>query len=304
VDLGVVLQVVLAGLSAGAVLGLVALGFSLVAGTVRVLHLAHGDIVLAAVFVGVLVVLGRTPVTTALGLGSSLALVALILAAGVVLAVAVALVLFGSGDTDSLTWVAGGVAAGLLLRAVLGLLLPQQGYAIPDPLRLSSLTDSGLLSLPGGSSIPVRTLGVLVLGLAVGAAAERLAVSSRTGQALRALADDPVAATLSGIDVRRMVLLAFGIAGLLAGVAGLLDAPGHAVSVDDGVVLGLEGIAAALLGGWGSLRGALLGGLAVGLLQAVAVHVGGAGLQDVAPLALLVVLLAVRPHGLRRVATR
>ena len=89
-------------------------------------------------------------------------------------------------------------------------------------------------------------------------------------------------------------------AGLLAGLAGLLDAPGRAVSVDDGVVLGLEGIAAALIGGLGSLRGALAGGLAVGLLQAVAVYVGGASLQDVAPLGLLVVLLAVRPKGLRR----
>jgi len=69
--------------------------------------------------------------------------------------------------------------------------------------------------------------------------------------------------------------------------------------VDDGVVLGLEGIAAALLGGLGSLRGALVGGLCVGLVQALAVYNLGAGLQDVAPLAVLVVLLAVRPQGLR-----
>lgn len=300
VDLGVLVQVVLTGLSAGAVLSLVALGFSLVAGTVRVLHLAHGDVVLAAVFVGVIGVLGRTPVTTPRGLASSLAFVALVLAAGVAFALAVAWVLVGRGHTDPLTWVAGGVAAGLLLRAALGLVFPQQGYAIPDPLRLSSLTDSGVVELPGGSSIAARTLGVLAIGLLVGILVERLAVRSRLGQALRAVADDPVAATLSGIDVRRMVLLAFACAGLLAGVAGLLHAPGPTVSVDDGVVLGLEGIAAALLGGWGSLRGAMVGGLAVGLLQSMAVHVGGAGMYDVAPLALLVVLLAVRPLGLRR----
>jgi branched-subunit amino acid ABC-type transport system permease component len=95
------------------------------------------------------------------------------------------------------------------------------------------------------------------------------------------------------------VLVAFVVAGLLAGVAGLLDAPGRAASVDDGVVLGLEGVAAALLGGLGSLRGALLGGLAVGLVQSVAVWAWGATLQDVAPLTLLVVVLALRPQGLR-----
>lgn len=293
------LQVVLAGLSAGAVLGLIAFGFTLVAGTVRVLHLAHGDIVIGAAFVGVLVVLGRTPVSSHLGIGSSIGLVCITLAGGAVLGVLVALLVVGR-QADPLTWVAGGVAAGLLLRAVLGLLLPQQAYALPDALRLSDLTASGLVELPGGSSLPVRTLAVLVIGLVVGLLAERIAVRSQLGQALRAVADDPVAAALSGIRVRRMVLLAFALAGLLAGAAAILDAPGQSVSVDDGVVLGLEGIAAALIGGWGSLRGALVGGLAVGVLQAVAVQLGGVGLHDVAPLALLVVLLAVRPLGLRR----
>jgi branched-chain amino acid transport system permease protein len=306
VDGGVLLQVVVAGLSTGAVLGLVALGFSLVAGTVRVLHLAHGDVVVAAVFAGVLGVLGRTPVASLLGPGASAAFVLLVLAAGALVAGLIAVLavrpyLPDRGRRhDPLGWVAGGVAAGLLLRAVLGLLLPQQGYAVPDPLRLSSLTADGLVHLPGGSSLPVRAIGVLVLGLAVGLVAEQFLVRSRFGRSLRAVADDPDAAALCGVNAGRVVLLAFVAAGLLAGLAGLLDAPGRAVSVDDGVVLGLEGVAAALLGGLGSLRGALVGGLAVGLLQAVAVYAGGASLQDVVPLGLLVVLLALRPQGLKR----
>lgn len=307
-DVGVLLQVLLAGLSAGAVLGLVALGFTLVAGSVRVLHLAHGDIVVASVFVGVLGLLGRTPVATSLDLPRSLVLAALVLVAGSGLAAGVgalavrpALPDRARGRAgDPLVWVAGGVAAGLLLRAVLGLLLPQQGYAVPDPLRLSSLTGDGLLHLPGDSTLPVRVVGVLALGVVVGLAAERYLERSRLGSALRAVADDPDAALLCGVDVRRVVLVAFVVAGLLAGVAGLLDAPGRAVSVDDGVVLGLEGVAAALIGGLGSLRGALVGGLVVGLVQSVAVWAGGAALQDVAPLALLVVVLALRPRGVRR----
>ncbi len=310
-DAGVFLQVLLAGLSAGAVFGLVALGFTLVAGTVRVLHLAHGDIVVAAVFAGVLGVLGRTPVATLLGPGKSVAFVVLVLGSGALIAALVAVFAIRpylserGRSADALGWVAAGVAAGLLLRAVLGLLLPQQGYAVPDPLRLASLTEDGLVHLPGGSTLPVRALGVLVLGVVVGLLAERLLVRSRFGRSLRAVADDQDAAALCGVNAGRVVLLAFIAAGLLAGLAGLLDAPGRAVSVDDGVVLGLEGVAAAVLGGLGSLRGALLGGLAVGLLQAVAVYIGGAALQDVAPLGLLVVLLAVRPEGLarRRVST-
>ena len=122
---------------------------------------------------------------------------------------------------------------------------------------------------------------------------------SRFGRALRAVADDPDAATLCGVPTGRVVLLAFAAAGLLAGVAGLLDAPGRAVGVDDGVVLGLAGAAAALLGGLGSLRGALAGGLALGVAQQLAVTYAGPEWTDVVPLGLLVVLLAVRPQGLR-----
>lgn len=300
------LQALVGGLAAGVVLGLVALGFTLVAGTVRVLHLAHGDLVVAAVFTGVLVVLGRTPVATNLGPGPAIGFTLLVLAAGAVLSGAVGWLavrphlpdVATGREPDALGWVAGLVAAGLLLREVLGLLLPQEAYAVPDPLRLDAITSSGVFALPGGGSLPARVPVVLALGLVIGLFAERLLVTSRFGKALRAVADDPDAAALCGVAGRRVVLLAFVAAGLLAGIAGLLDAPGRAIGVDDGVVLGLAGIAAALLGGLGSLRGAIVGGLALGVVQSLAVTELGAEYADVVPLALLVVLLAARPQGL------
>ena len=162
-DAGVLLQVLVAGLAAGAVLGLVALGFTLVAGTVRVLHLAHGDVVVAAVFAGVLGVLGRTPVSTVLGTAPSVAFTLLVLAAGALLAGLIAVVAIRpylprvGRRSDPLGWVAAGVASGLLLRAAFGLVLPQQAYAVPDPLRLSSLTTDGLVHLPGGTTVPAAS---------------------------------------------------------------------------------------------------------------------------------------------------
>ena len=276
------------------------------------MHLAHGDLIVAAVFTGVLVVLGRTPVATTLAPGAAVGIAVLVLAAGAVLSGAVGWLAVrphlpdvASGrEADVLGWVAALVAAGLLLREVLGLLLPQEAYAVPDPLRLDALTNTGVFSLPGGGSLPARVPAVLVLGVLVGVAAERLLVRSRFGKALRAVADDPDAAALCGIPARRVVLLAFVAAGLLAGIAGLLDAPGRALGVDDGVVLGLAGITAALLGGLGSLRGALAGGLALGVVQSLAVTELGAEYADVVPLGLLVILLAVRPQGLVRSSRR
>lgn len=307
-DPGVLLQALVGGLATGAVLGLVAMGFTLIAGTVRVLHLAHGDLVVAAVFTGVLVVLGRTPVATALEPGPAIGFALLVLTAGAALSGAVGWVAVrphlpdvSSGrEGDVLGWVAALVAAGLLIREVLGLLFPQEAYAVPDPMRLDALSRTGVFALPGGGSLPARVPVVLVLALVVGVTAERLLVRSRFGKALRAVADDPEAAALCGVPARRIVLTAFVAAGLLAGVAGLLDAPGRAVGVDDGVVLGLAGIGAALLGGLGSLRGALAGGLVVGVAQSLVVTWLGAEYADVVPLGLVVVLLAVRPPGLRR----
>ena len=304
---GVLLQTLVSGLSAGAVLGLIALGFTLIAGTVRVLHLAHGDLVVASVLTGVLLVVGRTPVAGVLSPLGSVALAVLVLAAGAGLSAAVALVAIRPSLPDArdgragdpLGWRAGGVTAGLLLREGLGLLLPQQRYAVPDPLHLDRLTASGVVALPGGAALPVRVLGVLVVAVLVGLLAERTLVRSRFGRTLRAVADDVDAAVLCGVPARRVVVQAFVAAGLLAGLAGLLSAPARATGVEDGVVLGLAGIAAALLGGLGSLRGALLGGLAVGVLQSCAVTYLGAQYVDVVPLGLLVLLLAWRPQGLR-----
>jgi branched-subunit amino acid ABC-type transport system permease component len=118
---------------------------------------------------------------------------------------------------------------------------------------------------------------------------------------MRAVADDVDAARLCGIAVERIVLVAFAVAGLLAGAAAVLVAPTGTVSIDGGVVLGLDGAAAALLGRLGSARGAVLGGLSLGVVQQLAVvtpHLG-AGWSELVPLLALVVVLAARPEGLR-----
>lgn len=307
--MGVTLQTLVVGLSLGVVYGLVGLGFSLVWALTRTLALAHGDIVVAAVLVAVLGVIGTTPVALAPSVGDSAALVALGLASGVALSVLVYLVavrpfLDRTGRATSRGevggWVAGTLLAGVTLRAALGLALPAAGYAVPDPLHLDGLTSSGVVHLPGGATIPVRVIAILVIGVVVGGATERFVDASRAGRAMRAVAGDRQAAELCGISVTRATVLAFAIAGLLAAVAGMLAAPDRAVTVDSGVPLGLAGAAAALIGRLGSPRGALAGGLAVGVLQqgAVALPGFGAAWSDVVPLLLLVVLVALRPEGL------
>jgi branched-subunit amino acid ABC-type transport system permease component len=302
---GLALQALVAGLSVGAVYGLVGLGFSLLWSLARVLAFAHGDIVIGSVLLAVLAVIGTTPVAISPGAVHSVALVVLTLALGVALSVvsyAVAIRPFlgrSHRGEDLLGWVAGGVTAGLVIRTALGVALPAAAYAVPDPLHLDEMTSSGVVSLPGGGTVAVRVFPVLAIALVVAIGADRLLVVSRVGRAIRSVADDPDAAALCGVAVERTVVVAFAVAGLLAAVAALLFAPGGTVGVDRGVVLGLDGAAAALLGRLGSPRDAVAGGVALGVLQQlVQVSDLGVAWSELLPLAVLVVVLAVRPTGL------
>jgi len=271
---GIVLQAVISGrLSVGAVYGLVGLGFTLVWSLTRVLALAHGDVVVGAVLIAVLAVVGRTPVASSPGVGHSLLLVVLTLVAGVVLAVACYAVAVRPfldrthRSADVLGWVAGTVTTGLVIRTALGLALPAAAYAVPDPLHLDGITSSGVVDLPGDATVTVRSFAVFGFAVVIAVGVDWLIRRSHLGRGMRAVADDVDSAALCGVNVERVVVAAFVLAGLLAAVAALLDSPGHAVAVDSGALLGLAGAAAALLGGLGSSRGAVLGGLALGVAQ-------------------------------------
>ncbi|HVF21035.1 MAG TPA: branched-chain amino acid ABC transporter permease [Mycobacteriales bacterium] len=308
-DPQVALQAVLTGLAQGAVYGLVALGFTLVHRLVRVLSFAHGDLVVTAVFVGVLVTVGRTPVVTTPGVASALVQVLATLLVGTALSVGLYLLAVRPflhrtrGASSAVAgWVAATLAVGLLLREGLGLVFTREAYAVADPLRLDRLVGrDGVVGLPGDVTVPSRVFGVVVVGALAALAVDRWVARSRTGVALRAVADDAETAALMGIPTERVVLLAFAVAGLLAGLAGLLSAPAGRATVSAGAILGLKAAAAALLGRLGSLRGAVVAGLALGVVESLAVNSTALGpaYADVLALGVLVVVLAARPEGLR-----
>jgi branched-chain amino acid transport system permease protein len=241
------------------------------------------------------------------GLGYAVLLVLLTLVAGVLLALltyAVAVRPFldrSRRSDDVLGWVAGTVTAGLVIRTALGLALPAAAYAVPDALHLDSLNRSGVVDLPGGTTVTVRSFAVFGVAVVVAFATDGFIRRSRVGRGMRAVAEDVDAAALCGVDVERLVVAAFAIAGLLAAIAALLDAPAHSVAVDSGALLGLSGAAAALLGRLGSPRGAVVGGLALGVGQQLIANWSHLGADWAAtfPLAVLVTVVAVRPAGLR-----
>jgi branched-chain amino acid transport system permease protein len=314
VNLSLLLQVLLSGLAAGALYGIVGLGYGLIFRMSGVLNFAHGDLVTLGIFAFLLAVGGGGAVGVAT-VAPAVLVPAAIMAVAAVLLAAVLVHRYGVAPmlarNSVVGWVAATAAAGLLLRSIVGARFQADSYSIPDLLPTRQLGRGGVLDLPGGGIVEARTLVVIGVAALLAVGFDTWLRRSRTGLAMRVAADDPSTAELVGVSTRRLRLLAWLIAGLLAAIAGLLLAPSRPVTLELGVVLGLKGTAAAVLGGLGSGRGALVAGLCLGVFESVvttaaipAIQLGpvslpplgpSPGLQDVVALALLVLVLAILP---------
>jgi branched-chain amino acid transport system permease protein len=277
-------QTLVNGLLLGGLYGLVGLGLSINFGIMRVVHLAHGDlIVLAAYFlVLVLVPAGVPPL-----LGAVLVVPAMF-AVGFALQYLVIGRALGRGVLPPLIVTFG---LSMILQNVLLLV------ATADPRTLHSALASAGVPL-GGITVPV----VRIVDFAVGVAslAVLLALLGRTalGRALRAVADDPDTARAMGIDPRLMYAVAAGIAGALGGVAGVLLAATSTFYPSTGSETLLVAFEVVVVGGLGSIGGTFAGGILLALAQLLGARWLGPSYALVAGHALFLVVLLFRPEGL------
>jgi branched-chain amino acid transport system permease protein len=302
---GVLLQAVVAGAGTGAGYALVAMGFALCWSLTRTFALAHGDIAISAVLLAVAAVVGSTPTAQAPGVLDSSAIAAGALALGAGFGAATHQFVVRPAITghrpEALTWGAGLLVAGIVLRAAVGAVFAGSGVSVPDVLHLS-LGRTAPLPLGGGGVVPVRSLVVLGVAAVVALGFDRVLAISRWGREVRAVADDPALAGLCGIPAQRRIAAAFAATGGAAALAGLLVAPGVAVDAGSGVQLALAGGAAAVLVRAGSLRTAAAVALAIGVAQQLIVLGGGPGVtvSDLLPAGLLVLAGSTRTAAVPR----
>jgi branched-chain amino acid transport system permease protein len=277
------LQFVFAGLTSGAVYALVAIGFGVVHNTMGIVNFTQVDFV----SLGGLLLFGG-------------------LAAGVPMLPAVALAVAGVSLAAALVEVLG--LRPSRSRSHLVLIFLTIGLSII--LRGAMQQAGGKVSRavpPLAGDAPIRLLGATIMPqalwiLAGTAVAIVLLVlffrRSDAGLAMRAVASNPTAAAVVGLRIARIRTLSFALAGAVGGLAGVLITPITTLRYDVGVLLGLKGFAAAILGGFGSFPGAIVGGLLLGLLESLgAAYVSSTWKDSIAFLVLLLVLF-VRPHGL------
>jgi branched-chain amino acid transport system permease protein len=300
--MALIVQVLITGLAAGAVYGLFAVAYSLVYRLTGVVHFALGELASGAVFLVLWIAAGTGPVTRTnvsgprYLAGIAVALV-LSVAAGFVAYVLAVRPFLRRGS--AIGWIGGTVALAFLIRTILSAAFVRPGYVFPDILPFDRIGTAGVVRV-AGASLQVRSFFVIGAGVVLAAAAAWLLGGTKWGRALRSIAADGVGARLVGVPVERFLTIAFSLAGLLAMLAALAALPGGTITVDSGALLGLKGLVAAVLARFELPWKAFVAGLALGLLEAavVNVHLGGLRLgpayEDVIPLGLVVVALAVR----------
>ncbi|NNN30033.1 branched-chain amino acid ABC transporter permease [Streptomyces sp. S3(2020)] len=275
-------QTLVGGLSLGAVYALVAMGFSLVYRTMGLVNFAHADIAMIGAYAASTFYLTSH-------LPFALAMVVSIVITGAI-GLVIERVLRPLENKDFDLMLIGTIGFGIVLQAVAILIWGSTGRAMPSPVRTAPLDLFG---------VRVRTYDLLVMAVAALAVVGLGFFLSRTkrGVAMQAVAMDHEAATAVGIDVGRSNALAFAIGAGLAALAGGLVGPMLYVDASLGGALGIKGFAAAMLGGFGSIHGAVVGGIAIGVLDSyTAGHFQGYSV--LATFLVFTVAIMIRPMGI------
>ena len=293
-----ILQAIFSGLALGSVYALVALGFNITYNTTKTLNFGQGEFLVAGAFVavsGVLLLSGKSvtgsllpeDVTLWRYAGSMLMTVAVLGVLGILLYYTAIRPFIGR---PGLAWVMSTIGFGIIIQ--------NTALAIwgPSPMILPSPLGSSVIRVGGAGILPQEVL-VLVSSIVVMLLLDVVMRKTKVGKAVRAVAHSQNAATLMGINVTAVIVLAFVISSSLAGLAGLLIAPITTVSVFMGVTLALKAFSAAVVGGLSNARGCILGGFLLGLIEAM-VGLWHAELREISIFLLIIVVLVLKPEGL------
>ncbi len=280
-----VLQLIVSGLANGCVYGLIAMGFVLIYKATEAVNFAQGDFMMLGAFI----CLGLTNAEF-MGLSFWIAAPLAILIMGVFGYTLDLVVVRRMSGQSQIAVIILTIALGFVLRFFAGLIWGHQPLSLQSPIAGRDIRFGGLvLGLDEIAVIAVTVLMTVALWLYFN--------RTKLGVAMQASSQNQLAAYYMGIPVKRVQSLVWALAGMVAAVAGILFASKGAIDPSVGL-LGIKAFAAAVIGGFGSLPGALLGGLIVGLIEPFASRYIAAGYSQIMPYLLLFLILVFRPHGI------
>jgi branched-chain amino acid transport system permease protein len=298
-DPGLLAQHVMNGLMLGMMYALVAVGFTLFFGVLDVIQFSHGDVLTVGAFAGLATSIGLRyggVQSSAILLIAMLTVAVLAMAALGMLIARYLVVPLRSAPTLNTLLIT--LMLGTVLRESVRLFYPQGA----DPKPFPALLPSGSIAL-GNFNLRFDNIILLAGGALVIVALQCLLNRTKLGLAIRAVAQDQETASTMGINFKAVVLVTFGIGSALAAFAGIMHGLYYnEINFDIGLLLGVIGFSAAIIGGLGSIYGAILGGFLFAALQivgAVALPFGSA-YKDVFAFAVVIAIMAWRPTGLIR----
>jgi len=278
------LQHLVQGIALGCTYGLVALGYSMQFSAMRLVNFAHGESFTLGAFVALtLAVSGGLSYA-----GAFVGAIVILALVGLMLERIAIRPLYGAHDLSMLTATIG---LSIILRQAVNLCWGADALPFPSGF-------DGVVYRLGGVTITLQQIVTVAAALMLMGGLELFLTRTRLGIATRALAQDETTAALMGIDVLKLRALVYAISTALGAAAGILFASLTYAVFDMGLWMGLKGFAAAVLGGLGSLPGAVLGGLVLGLLEQLSSGYISSLYRDVTSLTVLIVVLLLRPQGL------
>jgi branched-chain amino acid transport system permease protein len=277
------LQYIFSGITSGSVYALTAIGFTLVFSATQIINFAQGQMVMLGGMLGVSLYNAGLPLWACF-LGA---------------VVMVALISVGMEEVAIRPLLKKGVLAQIIATVGASFVLETAAMLIwgRDARTMPPFSGDQPITI-GRATIVPQTLWVVGLTIVVVVALTLFYRKSLFGTAIRACAVNPDAARLQGISYRRVVVFTFALTGAIAAAAGVMITPISFVSYSSGTLLGLKGFAAATLGGLGNPLGAVVGGFALGIIEALSIGVVSAGYKDAIAFVILLLVLFVRPAGL------
>jgi len=279
------LQLVIAGLATGAIYALAAIGFTLLWQASQTINFAQGEFVMLPAFFALA---GMTWLGLPFSLSALLAITLAVLILGLAFKTIIVDPLIRQGV---LPLVISTIALAIFLKD--GVKDVYSAEAQPFP----TVIPDGMISVLG-ARISVAQLGVLAIALATIAALSWFLAATRTGRQMQATVQNPTVARILGVNVERMILYTFLINAGLAAMASLLISPIYLAKFSNGETLGLAAFVAAIVGGFNQVRGAILGGMILGVLENVVAAYWSAQYRAAIPLVLLILVIVFRPQGL------
>jgi branched-chain amino acid transport system permease protein len=291
----IILQALVSGLLQGSVYAMLAVAFSIIYMTTRTINFALGPQMLIGALVYFTLTFGG-----ALGLADGIVPIFVALPIAVLASILVGLLVhtlglrpLGQFDPNSnIGWILTTLAIGLMLVEGGRLLFEEKNRPVPPVIESIGGQDAIV-------NIPPQKYLIFIVGIALAIALETLHRKTKLGRGLRATAHDRNTAALMGINTNFMILYSFGLAGAIAAVAAWLIIPVVFVDFNAlGTFIGLKAFVGAVVGGIGSTRGALVGGLAVGLAESMTVVFQAQQWGDAVVFVLLILILMVKPTGI------